>query len=134
MDLLINIDVDDLDRAIAFYTRVFELTPGRRFGPAAVELLGATSPVYLLRKPAGSIPARAAEQLRTYQRHWTPVHLDFVTSDIESAIRRALDEGATLERPIAAQAWGQLALMADPFGNGFCFVQFVGDGYDAIVG
>jgi hypothetical protein len=28
--------------------------------------------------------------------------------------------------------WGKLALMADPFGHGFCFVQFVGRGYDEI--
>jgi hypothetical protein len=25
-----------------------------------------------------------------------------------------------------------LALMADPFGNGFCLVQFLGRGYDEI--
>jgi hypothetical protein len=28
--------------------------------------------------------------------------------------------------------WGRLALMADPFGNGYCFVQFLGGGYDEI--
>lgn len=28
--------------------------------------------------------------------------------------------------------WGKLALMADPFGHGFCFLQFLGSGYDEI--
>jgi len=37
-----------------------------------------------------------------------------------------------VEQPIATHKWGKLALMADPFGHGFCFVQFVGRGYDEI--
>ena len=31
-DILVNIDVDDLARAEAFYTNAFGLRPGRRFG------------------------------------------------------------------------------------------------------
>jgi catechol 2,3-dioxygenase-like lactoylglutathione lyase family enzyme len=34
--------------------------------------------------------------------------------------------------PISTHDWGRLALMADPFGHGFCFVQFLGRGYDEI--
>ena len=69
---------------------------------------------------------------RSYGRHWTPVHLDFVVADIESAVQRAIAGGALLEGPIATQKWGRLAPMADPFGHGFCFVQFLGAGYDEI--
>lgn len=36
--LLINIDVDDLERAVAFYTRAFDLRVGRRFGTFAAEI------------------------------------------------------------------------------------------------
>ena len=54
IDLLVNIDVDNLDKAIAFYTDAFDRRVGRRFGDAGVELLGASSPFYLLVKPAGS--------------------------------------------------------------------------------
>lgn len=39
---------------------------------------------------------------------------------------------AWLEKPIAAHKWGKLALMADPFGHGFWFLQFLGRGYDEI--
>ena len=39
-DLLVNIDVDDLPKAIAFYSDAFGLTVGRRFGAMGVELLG----------------------------------------------------------------------------------------------
>ena len=132
MQLLINIDVDDLDRAIAFYTAAFELQISRRFGADSVELTGGTAPIFLLMKPAGTCEAPDSAQQRTYDRHWTPVHLDVVVADIESSLTRALNAGATLERPIRSSNWGKLALMADPFGNGFCLVQFVGRGYDEI--
>jgi predicted enzyme related to lactoylglutathione lyase len=132
MDLLVNIDVDDLDEAIRFYTLAFPLQIGRRLGPDVVELLGASSNLYLLAKPAGSQAAPRAKAKRDYARHWTPVHLDFVVDDIEVAVDRALQAGATLEREVQSANWGRLALMADPFGNGFCLVQFTGRGYDEI--
>ncbi len=132
MDLLVNIDVDDLARAMDFYTRAFDLVIGRRFGDAGVELLGASSTIYLLVKCQGSQPTDHPGPTRSYERHWTPVHLDFVVSDIDSAVQRALQAGATLESPTRSSAWGKLALMADPFGHGFCLVQFVGRGYDEI--
>lgn len=40
MGLLVNIDVPDLGRAIAFYAGAFGLTVTRRFGAAAPELRG----------------------------------------------------------------------------------------------
>jgi len=131
LDLLVNLDVDDLEKAVRFYSSAFDLTPARRFGGAAVEMLGSPVPLYLLAKHAGT-PATAAGNPRTYQRHWTPVHLDFVVEDIEAAIRKALAAGAMLEKPAASHAYGKLALMADPFGHGFCFIQFVGRGYDEV--
>ena len=48
MDLLVNIDVDDLESAIRFYSAAFELRIGRRFGPWGVEMLGSPAPIYLL--------------------------------------------------------------------------------------
>src|SRR5262245_5908181 len=54
LGLLVNIDVDDLARAEEFYCAALPLRVGRRFGQSAVELLGASSPVYLLAKAAGT--------------------------------------------------------------------------------
>jgi predicted enzyme related to lactoylglutathione lyase len=132
MNLLVNIDVDDVDRAVAFYTAAFGLRIGRRFGADGVELLGGSAPLYLLRKPAGSAASRASSDVRHYARHWTPVHLDIVVDDIDAAVQRALQAGATQEAPVSTSSWGRLALMADPFGHGFCLVQFLGRGYDEI--
>lgn len=132
MDLLVNIDVDDLARAIEFYTTAFELKVGRRFGVDGAELLGGSAPIYLLVKAAGSPVSRESSQVRGYERHWTPVHLDIVVKDVDASVQRAVSAGATLENGVQSSNWGKLALMADPFGHGFCLVQFVGRGYDEI--
>ena len=131
-DILVNIDVDDLERAIRFYTEAFGLGVGRRLGPTAVELIGGAAPFYLLAKPAGSSPSPPPAAPRDYRRHWTPVHLDFVVDDLEAAVARAETAGARRESDIAAQAWGRIAMFSDPFGNGFCLLTFTGRGYDEI--
>ncbi len=131
-ELLVNIDVADLDKAVAFYREAFGLSIGRRFGEFGVELLGSTSAIYLLVKPAGTPASKATGQTRDYRRHWTPVHLDFVVPEIEAAVARAEAAGATREGEIQTNPWGRLALMADPFGHGFCLIQFLGRGYDEI--
>ena len=130
--LLVNIDVDDLEKAVAFYAQAFGLTVGRRFGPDMVEMLGAAAPIYLLTKAAGTPAFVHAEQTRDYRRHWTPVHLDFVVEDLDAAVARATAAGAALEAPVSSADWGDLALMSDPFGHGFCLVRFSQRGYDAI--
>ncbi|MFC0709329.1 VOC family protein [Azorhizophilus paspali] len=132
MDLLINIDVDDLEKAVRFYGTAFALRIGRRFGDLGVEMIGGSTPIYLLAKAAGTPVSDLTSQVRNYARHWTPTHLDFVVEEIEGAVERAVRAGAWLEEPIATHAWGRLALMSDPFGHGFCFVQFLGRGYDEI--
>ncbi len=132
MNFIVNVDVDDLDAGSAFYVAAFGLEVGRRLGPAAVELLGGPAPIYLLEKPAGTPASDHAPQRRSYQRHWTPVHLDIVVVDIDSAVQRAVTAGARIETDVTIHAWGKLAMLADPFGHGFCFVQFSAQGYDAI--
>jgi predicted enzyme related to lactoylglutathione lyase len=132
VDFLVNIDVDDLEKAVRFYSAAFGLRIGRRFGAFGVEMLGSSAPIYLLVKEAGTPASDATSQVRSYERHWTPTHLDFVVEEIEGAIQKAVEAGARLEKPCATYKWGKLALMADPFGHGFCLVQFLGRGYDEI--
>jgi predicted enzyme related to lactoylglutathione lyase len=121
MNLLVNLDVDDLEKAVRFYSSVFGLKVGRRFGDFGVEMLGSSAPIYLLVKAPGTLASHTTSQRRSYERHWTPVHLDFVVEEIEPAVQKAISVGAQLEQPIATHKWGKLALMADPIGHGFCF-------------
>ncbi len=130
MQLLLNIDVPDLAAAEAFYVAAFGLEPARRFGDGAVELLGAQVPLYLLRKDAGS--AGAADAQRGYARHWTPLHCDVVVDDLAPALARALAAGAVQEGEVREATWGHIVQLADPFGHGWCLLQFLGRGYDEI--
>jgi len=133
MQLLVNVDVDDIERAIEFYRAAFALRLGRRlFDGSVAELIGASSKIYLLAKPAGSLPWRQATSARDYRRHWTPVHLDFEVADLEAAVERAVAAGARLENEPRSFDWGRLAMLSDPFGHGFCLLQFTGRGYDEV--
>ncbi|MEB6659977.1 GNAT family N-acetyltransferase [Achromobacter ruhlandii] len=132
MRILVNIDVPDLEAAIDFYGRAFGLTLHRRLGPGAAEMMGASAPIYLLQKAAGTPAAGAVRQPRDYARHWTPVHLDVVVDDVDDAVAQAVAAGARLEDPAASHDWGRIAHLSDPFGHGICIMQFLGRGYDAL--
>ncbi|WJI14217.1 VOC family protein [Pseudoxanthomonas winnipegensis] len=130
MRLLINIDVPDLDRAQALYGDAFGLRPGRRLGEGVLELLGAAVPIYLLQASAGT-PA-AADRPRDYARHWTPLHLDVVVDDLAQALARAEAAGLVREGQVRQADWGCIATLHDPFGHGWCLIQFSAQGYAAI--
>lgn len=130
--LLVNVDVGDLSRGERFYCAALGLVPGRRFGDGAVELLGAEAPLYLLAQEEGSPAAEAPGATRSWKRHWTPVHLDFVVEALEPAIERACAAGAQREGGIRSAPWGRLQRLADPFGHGLCLLEFSARGYDAI--
>ena len=133
IDLRIDIDVENLDRGIEFYTQALGLKVGRRLGHDWAELLGAPAPIDLLAKAPGTAASPASPQRREYVRHWTPVHLDFVVSDLDAAVQRARAAGAALEGEIQERKWGRMANMADPFGHGLCLLEFRGRGYDEII-
>jgi lactoylglutathione lyase len=130
--LLVNIDVDDIERGVAFYTRAFGLTLGRRFDDSFVELTGGEVLIYLLRKESGTVPFQGAAAARDFARHWTPVHFDVVVDDFEAAIARAEEAGAVREGAVSSHKWGRMQLFADPFGHGFCILRFENGGYDAL--
>ena len=131
--LLINIDVPDMAAGERFYTEGIGLTVGRRFDADFIELLGADAPIYLLRKDPGTAIGPAGGDTRRYDRHWTPVHPDFVVEDMAAAVARAIAAGAVQEAETCEAAYGQIAMFADPFGNGFCLIAFSERGYDALV-
>jgi predicted enzyme related to lactoylglutathione lyase len=130
MKALINIDVPELNAATAFYAAAFGLKVTRRIGQGVVELSGLGADLYLLEKPEGSPALSGGRAPRSYARHWTPVHLDLVVEDVEAARDRALAAGATVERDVVDAPYGRIAMMADPFGHGFCLIEFRGRGYD----
>src|SRR5437899_1621219 len=96
--LLVNIDVDDLDKGINFYRAGLGLVLKRRlFDDTVAELTGATAAVYLLQKVPGTPASGLVSVVRDYRRHWTPVHLDVVVNDLVAAVQRAQRAGGVVE-------------------------------------
>jgi predicted enzyme related to lactoylglutathione lyase len=129
MEVLINIDVPDIQAAAHFYIYALGLQRGRQLDSTTLELLGAGANIYLLQVNE-EITATAEGDKRTYKRHWCPVHLDFVVPDIQIALEKVLKEGAKIEKPVQIEPYGKLAVLSDPFGHGFCLIEFTGHGYD----
>ena len=130
---ILNIDVPDVEAGIAFYTAAFDLEVGRRFDGGFVELLGAETRLYLLQKQPGTSIGPAGGDARRYERHWTPIHPDFVVENINAATEKVLAAGAVQEGTTCEASYGQLAMFADPFGHGFCLIQFNSVGYGALL-
>ncbi len=131
--MLINIDVDDMPRAEAFYTSAFGLSVGRRFDSGFVELVGLPAPIYLLHKESGTLPFIEARTPRSYERHWTPIHVDIIVTDLAEATRRAVAAGARAESGVVTEPYGFMTFFSDPFGHGFCFIEWRGRGYDELL-
>jgi predicted enzyme related to lactoylglutathione lyase len=133
MEALINIDVPDLHAAIEFYERATGLKLARLlFEGTVAELTGASMRILLLQKDPGSSPVPDSSLSRDYRRHWTPVHIDLVVRDVDLATAKAVAAGAILEGAIESFVWGRQACLRDPFGHGFCLLQWRGSGYDEV--
>lgn len=129
MKTLINIDVPDLGEAINFYCKAFEFKLNRILDDDVAELTRGGSTIYLLQKEVGSTCCSHASGARSYERHWTPLHLDFVVRDLVGSTQRVLAAGATQESECVDWRGSKCVSFADPFGHGFCLIQFDGESY-----
>jgi predicted enzyme related to lactoylglutathione lyase len=127
--MLVNIDVSDLERAIAFYQAALGLTHTRNIDDDVAELSGGSCMLYLLEKADGSPANSTAAGTRQFSRHWTPVHIDFVVEKIEEAVKRAILAGAKQESGFVDWGGSTCVTFSDPFGNGFCLITFSGETY-----
>lgn len=129
MDTIVNIDVPDLEPAVEFYRSAFGLKLSRILDDDVAELVGASSRIYLLKNRAGSTPTKSAETTRTYARHWTPVHMDFVVDKLPSATQRVIEAGAIRESDTVEWRESKCITFSDPFGHGFCLIEFAREAY-----
>jgi predicted enzyme related to lactoylglutathione lyase len=126
------IDVTAAEPAIAFYCDGLGLTVKRGLSPTWIELEGANLPIFLLASRPPIVDLGSRQVPRSFERHWTPVHLDFIVTDLDSVVARLIALGGSLDREIGVREYGRIAYMADPFGNGFDLIEFSGAGYDGI--
>jgi predicted enzyme related to lactoylglutathione lyase len=128
--VLVNIDVPDLQPAVDFYQAAVGVRLSRFLDDDVAELVYGSSTLYLLRKTDGARATPEERQARVFERHWTPVHVDFVVDDIDEAVARATAAGATLESDCIEWRGSRCVTFSDPFGHGFCLIAFSGDGYE----
>jgi predicted enzyme related to lactoylglutathione lyase len=126
MRVLVNIDVPELAPAVQFYCAALGLQLNRIIDGDVAELTGGSYFLYLLQKPAGP---QMASTVRDYGRHWTPVHVDFVVDDLKGATKRALEAGAQQESGCVEWMGSKCTTFSDPFGHGFCLIEFAGERY-----
>lgn len=129
MRMIVNVDVPDLTPAIEFYTKALDLELTRILDDDVAELKRGAATLYLLANPTGSAPAASVTEGRAYTRHWTPVHFDVVVDDVLEAAKVAARAGAVQESPCVEWRGSKCITFADPFGHGFCLIQFDGDTY-----
>jgi catechol 2,3-dioxygenase-like lactoylglutathione lyase family enzyme len=131
MKVIVNIDVPDLAPAIDFYCAALGLRLNRVIENDVAELTGVSSEIYLLQNTAGSHSVTTLSTVRDYSRHWTPVHMDFVVEDVIEAAKQAVAAGATQESGCVEWRGSKCITFSDPFGHGFCLIQFAGETYNA---
>lgn len=129
MKILINMDVPELAPAIEFYRAALGLHVARVIDDDVAELTDGSSVFYLLQKRAGSSPVTDRAEVRQYARHWTPVHIDFVVDNVEEAAKRAVGAGARRESNCVEWMGSKCITLSDPFGHGFCLIEFTGTTY-----
>ena len=121
--LAVSIDVPALGAGVDFYTQGLGFEEVRRFDDESVcELRAGDQYLYLMVRAPGSAP-HPGGGTRDYGRHWTPLHLDLLVDDLETAVERARAAGAELEGEVEDHGAWREAHLHDPFGHGFCLLQ-----------
>ena len=77
--------------------------------------------IYLQEKASDTQAAPSPAAKRDYRRHWTPIHLDFITEHVDEVVKKILQYGGQQEGGEQGD-WGSIAYCVDPFGNGFCVI------------
>jgi catechol 2,3-dioxygenase-like lactoylglutathione lyase family enzyme len=106
--------VDDVDEAIAFYSKVLDF-----------ELLTSASPAFadvkrgnlrlLLAGPKSSAGRPMPDGRKPGPGGWNRIHL--IVDDIDADVRRLRDSGATFRNEIVTGPGGKQILLEDPSGN-----------------
>ena len=118
----VSIDVPTLDEGLRFYRDALGFAEIARPVATYVVLECGGASIGLIEKAAGSKPAPGSDDVRRYERHWTPVHIDFHVDDFEAFLAKALKAGAKCEQKYEIGGHPPIAFCSDPFGNGFCVV------------
>jgi predicted enzyme related to lactoylglutathione lyase len=123
LSVSVSIDVPDMAKGLHFYADAFGFSKISEPYPGVAVLRAGNMTITLLEKREQTKPSPNARDVRHYDRHWTPVHLDIHVEDLNVALDRATKAGAIREQFFENAEHGSAAFCSDPFGNGFCLLE-----------
>src|SRR4029077_14448229 len=112
-----------LEEGLRFYGEAFGFVKASEPYPGVAVLRSGDAELLILVRAAGSVPSPHTDEKRHYDRHWTPVHIDFHVDDFKATLTRALEAGAKQERLFENPGRPAVAFCSDPFGHGFCLIE-----------
>lgn len=118
----VSVDVPNLALGVRFYQEVFGFLEVARPFPSMAVLDANNVTLCILEKAGGTQSAPTTSATRHYDRHWTPVHLDFHVDDIDAALEKIQAHGGVVEKEFRDEGPKPAGFCCDPFGNGFCVI------------
>jgi catechol 2,3-dioxygenase-like lactoylglutathione lyase family enzyme len=106
--------VDDVDRAIDFYTKHFGFERGHNASPAFAEVRKGNLRL-LLAGPKSSAGRPMPDGRKPEPGGWNRIHL--VVGDIDAEVHRLRGAGVTFRNDIVSGPGGRQILVDDPSGN-----------------
>jgi len=123
ISLSVSVDVPSLEEGLRFYGEAFGFDKASAPFPRVAVLRAGNAELLLLVKGPGSAPSPHTAEKRHYDRHWTPVHIDFHVDNLKESLTRALAADAKQERLFETPGRPAVAFCSDPFGHGFCLIE-----------
>jgi catechol 2,3-dioxygenase-like lactoylglutathione lyase family enzyme len=106
--------VDDVDEAVAFYTKVLDFEVLNNFGPVFADV-GRGNLRLLLSGPTSSAGQPMLDGAKPGPGGWNRIHL--IVEDIDAEVARLGDAGAQFRNDIVEGPAGKQILLQDPSGN-----------------
>jgi catechol 2,3-dioxygenase-like lactoylglutathione lyase family enzyme len=106
--------VDDVDKAIAFYTKLLDFEVLTSFPPAFADVKRGNLRL-LLSGPSSSAGRPMPDGAKPGPGGWNRIHL--LVDDIEAEVARLRDAGAAFRNDVVSGPGGKQILLQDPSGN-----------------
>ena len=106
--------VDDVEKAIAFYTKLLDFKILTSFGPAFADVARGNLRL-LLSGPGSSAGRPMPDGAKPGPGGWNRIHL--IVDDIDAEVARLRDAGAAFRNDILRGPGGKQVLLQDPSGN-----------------
>jgi len=106
--------VDDVEEAVAFYTKVFDFEILNSFAPAFADVARGNLRL-LLSGPTSSAGRPMPDGAKPGPGGWNRIHL--IVDDIDAEVARLRDAGAQFRNSVIEGPGGKQVLLQDPSGN-----------------